>query len=157
MQTADLKEVWARTVKKCAPSTTAILTLIIMSKFMSSSGMIYVLSQSAVSLFGRFYVVVAPFFGMLGAFITSSNMSSNILLGSFQRTAADLLGISPVITVALQTVGGILGNAFAPGCVIMGLSTTGYTGKDSDILQKVIPVSATLGIIFGLFAFLVSL
>lgn len=157
VQTADLKEVWAHTVKKCTPSTIAILTLIIMSKFMSSSGMIYVLSQSAVSLFGRFYVVAAPFFGMLGAFITSSNMSSNILLGSFQRTAADLLGIDPIITVALQTVGGILGNAFAPGCVIMGLSTTGYTGKDSDILKKIIPVSATLGIIFGLFAFLVSL
>lgn len=77
--------------------------------------------------------------------------------GVLAVNAADLLGIDPVITVALQTVGGILGNAFAPGCVIMGLSTTGYTGKDSDILQKIIPVSATLGIAFGLFAFLVLL
>ena len=154
-QASELKDVWRRTVKKCTPPTIAILTLIIMSKFMSSSGMIYVLSQGVVSLLGRFYIIAAPFFGILGAFITSSNMSSNILMGGFQSTAAELLGIDPVVTVALQTVGGILGNAFAPGCVIMGISTTGFQGKDASILKKIIPVSIACGAAFGMFAFFV--
>lgn len=117
--------------------------------------MIYVLSQNMVSQLGRFYVIAAPLFGILGAFVTSSNMSSNILMGSFQSTAAGLLGIDPAVTVALQSVGGILGNAFAPGCVIMGITTTEFQGKDAIILRKIIPISLTCGIAFGLFAFFI--
>lgn len=153
VRTSDLTVVWKRTVSKCTPSTIAILCFIIMSKFMSSSGQIYVLSQGIVAILGQYYVISAPFFGMLGAFITSSNMSSNILLGNFQSTAAEILNINPAVTVALQTVGGVLGDAFAPGCVIMGISTTGYSGKEGKILKMIVPISALCGIVFGFLAF----
>ena len=153
IKTEDLKEVWSRTVKKCIPSTIAILCFIIMSKFMSSSGQIYVLSQGIVTVMGKYYVIAAPFFGMLGSFITSSNMSSNILLGNFQSTAAEMLKISPSITAALQTVGGVLGNVFAPGCIIMGISTTGLAGAEGKLLKTIIPISAACAAVFGVFAF----
>ncbi len=145
----SVQAAWRCTVKKCGASTAAILTLIIMSKFMSSSGMIYLLSQKVVGILGRFYLLAAPFFGMLGAFITSSNMSSNILMGGFQSTAASLLGVDPATAAALQTVGGILGNAFAPGCVIMGSATTGYTGGDASIIRKILPISLSCAAVFG--------
>ena len=151
-----VRAAWGRTVQKCAAPTAAILSLIVMSKFMSSSGMIYLLSQKAVGLLGRSYLLAAPFFGMLGAFLTSSNMSSNILMGGFQRTAAGLLGADPAVTAALQTVGGILGNAFAPGCVIMGSATTGYTGGDASILRKVLPLSLAFAAAFGLLGLLLG-
>lgn len=111
--------------------------------------MIYLLSQKVVGILGRFYLLAAPFFGMLGAFITSSNMSSNILMGGFQSTAASLLGVDPATAAALQTVGGILGNAFAPGCVIMGSATTGYTGGDASIIRKILPISLSCAAVFG--------
>ena len=155
IKTSDLKAVWIRTVKKCVSPTKAILCLIIMSKFMSSSGMIYVLSRGIVNILGKYYVIVAPFFGMIGAFITSSNMSSNILLGNFQSTAAGILNINPAVTCALQTMGGILGDAFAPGSMIMGISTTGYKGKDGDILKKIVPISIGFAAVYGLIAFLI--
>ena len=152
VRTCELGEIWHRTVRKCMPTTIAILTLVIMSRIMTGSGMIYVLAQSAASSLGHAYILIAPFLGMLGAFITSSSMSSNILMGGLQKTAADLLEINPVITVSLQAIGAVLGNAFAPGCVIMGLSTTGYTGRDSDILKQVIPISIACAVIYGVIA-----
>ena len=152
---SGLKQVWKRTVQKCSSSTIAILCLIVMSKFMGSSGQIYVLSQGVIALLGSYYTIAAPFFGMLGSFITSSNMSSNILLGNFQSTAAEILHINPAVTVALQTVGGVLGDAFAPGSVIMGISTTGCMGADSRILKTLVPVSAFCCILFGAVAFFV--
>lgn len=151
----DLPAVWKRTVQKCRMSTAAILCFIIMSKFMSSSGQIYVMSQGIVTILGQYYVIAAPFFGMLGSFITSSNMSSNILLGNFQSTAAQILDMNPAVTVALQTVGGVLGNAFAPGCVIMGVSTTGLAGAEGQILKTIVPISVICGTVFGIFAFFV--
>lgn len=150
----DLSAVWSRTIRKCKPPTIAILCFIIMSKFMGSSGQIYILSQGIVTIMGRFYVIAAPFFGMLGAFITSSNMSSNILLGNFQMTAGEILAINPAVTVALQTVGGVLGTAFSPGCVIMGVSTTGAVNAEGKILKTVIPISAGCGLLFGVIAFI---
>lgn len=155
VRTADLRSVWSRTAKKCKPSTVAILCFIIMSKFLSSSGQIYVLSQGIVTVMGSYYVIAAPFFGMLGSFITSSNMSSNILLGNFQSTAAQILDVNPAVTVALQTVGGVLGDAFAPGCVIMGISTTGFSGAEGKILRAIVPVSAACAVLFGSFAFFI--
>ena len=154
LRRGGFRTAWLKTVKKCAQPTIAIASLLVMSKFMSSSGMIYVLSQGIVSLLGRGYILAAPFLGMLGAFITSSNMSSNILLGSLQRTAADLLSVNPVFFAMLQTVGGMLGNAFAPGCTIMGITTTGCRGKDSEILRRVLPLSVLFAAIFGLAVFL---
>lgn len=154
IKTSNLKLIWTRTVKKCMQPTKAILCLIIMSKFMSSSGMIYVLSQGIVNILGKYYVIIAPFLGMLGAFITSSNMSSNILFGSLQSTASNILGMNPAVICALQTVGGILGDAFAPGSVIMGISTTGYKGKDGAILRKIVPVSVSFSLLYGMVAFL---
>lgn len=155
VRTSDLRAVWRRTAQKCKSSTVAILCFIIMSKFLSSSGQIYVLSQGIVTILGGYYVIAAPFFGMLGSFITSSNMSSNILLGNFQSTAAQILNINPAVTVALQTVGGVLGDAFAPGCVIMGISTTGFSGAEGKILKTIVPVSAMCAVLFGMFAFCV--
>lgn len=149
-----VSNVWKRTVKKCVPSTIAITSLIVMAKFMGSSGQIYVLSKGVIRLLGRYYVIMAPIFGIIGAFITSSNMSANILLGNFQVTAAEFIHVEPAITCALQTTGGVLGDSFAPGSIIMGVSTTGYQGKDGDIIKVILPISLGLGCLFGLFAFL---
>ncbi len=154
IRSESLKVIWKRTVHKCMPSTVAIICFIIMSKFMGSSGQIYILSQGIVSVLGRFYVIVAPVFGILGTFITSSNMSSNILFGNFQKAAAEFLKISPSITLALQTAGGVLGTSFSPGCVIMGITTTGYKGEEGKILRQIIPCAGICAVIFGFFAYL---
>ncbi len=148
--------VWKRTSKKCLAPTAAITCFIIMSKFMGSSGQIYIMSQGVVMVLGSFYVMAAPLFGILGTFITSSNMSSNILLGNFQRTAADFLNVNPAITLALQTVGGVLGTAFSPGCIIMGVSTTGYDGGEGRILKKIIPCTAICAVAFGFIFYVFS-
>ena len=149
-----LSVIWKNTMKKCGSSVIAITSLIIMAKFMGSSGQIYVFANGIVSVFGRFYVIAAPLVGMVGAFITSSNMSSNILLGNFQMTAADFLKINPAVTCALQTTGAVLGTAFTPGCIIMGISTTGFQGKESDILKLVVPLTLGLAVLFGVFSFI---
>ena len=151
---AGIRAAAVRTAKKCKSPTIAITCFIIMSRFMGSSGQIQVLSQGIVLVLGRYYVLVAPFLGILGTFITSSNMSANILLGNLQMSAATFLGISPAVTLALQTAGGVLGTAFSPGCVIMGISTTGMTGAEGEILRRIVPVAAGCGAVFGIVAFL---
>ena len=54
-----------------------------------------VLANGIASVLGEVYVILAPFVGLLGTFMTGSNMSSNILFGGFQMTTANLLGVDP--------------------------------------------------------------
>ena len=150
----DLSQIWRRTVKKSLPSTAAILGFAVMARIMSSSGQIQVLSYGIVQVLGSSYVAAAPLFGIIGTFITSSNMSSNILFGKFQMSAAEFLQISPAVTLALQTAGGAVGAAMAPGSMILGMSTTGIKGVESSILKKVMPISIGSGIAFGIAAWL---
>lgn len=143
-----------RTFEKCKAPTIAITCLIVMAKYMGSSGQIYVLSTGIVELLGIYYVIVSPLLGMIGSFLTGSNMSSNILFGNLQMLAAKALGINPAITAALQTTGGVLGNSFSPGCVIMGIVTTGFNEGEDKILKLMMPFTIALAVIFGLLGFM---
>lgn len=143
-----------RTFEKCKAPTIAITCLIVMAKYMGSSGQIYVLSTGIVELLGIYYVIVSPLLGMIESFLTGSNMSSNILFGNLQMLAAKALGINPAITAALQTTGGVLGNSFSPGCVIMGIVTTGFNEGEDKILKLMMPFTIALAVIFGLLGFM---
>lgn len=67
-------------------------------------------------------------------------------------TAAELLDISPVIILSLQTFGGAIGSAMAPGSILLGISTTGMEGGEGRILKKIIPIVLSLGIAMGMIA-----
>ncbi|MBQ4159506.1 MAG: amino acid carrier protein, partial [Clostridia bacterium] len=88
------KRVFQRTAKMARPSSIAVLALVIMSKIMSGTGQTVVLANGIAATLGNAYVALAPFIGMLGSFMTGSNMSSNILFGSFQTATAEILGVN---------------------------------------------------------------
>lgn len=150
----QLEKAVSNTVKKAIPSTIAIIGFTVMARLMTSSGQIYVLSSGIVHVMGKSYVIVAPLVGTIGTFMTSSNMSSNILFGKFQMTAADLLSMSPAVTLALQTAGGAIGACIAPGSIILGMSTTGIKGVEGKVLRTLMPISIGCGLLFGIVSFL---
>ena len=56
--------------------------------------MTYVLAAGLGKAAGPLYPLVAPYIGMLGAFMTGSNTNSNVVFAPLQQQAAELLGIS---------------------------------------------------------------
>lgn len=143
------------TLEKAVPSSIAVISLIVMSKLMSGSGQIQVLAEGTADFTGTIYSVLAPLVGVLGSFITSSNMASNILFGEFQLTTANILDLNPSIILGAQTAGGSIGNIISPGNVILGTTTAGILGQEGIILKKLIPISISVAIFCGLFTFFV--
>ncbi len=148
-----MTRICGRTVKKTIPSSIAIIGLIVMSKIMTCSGQTYVMAEGVVSVMGRWYVLASPLIGMVGSFVTSSNMSSNILFSNFQLTTATLLHIQAAFLLGAQTAGGVIGTSIAPGSVILGTSTTGISGREGEIIKTVLPVSGSavigIGVLLG--------
>jgi lactate permease len=125
-----------------------------MAVAMDNSGMTYVLARGISQAAGSAYPLVAPFIGLLGAFMTGSNTNSNVVFAPLQQQAASLLQISALVILGAQTTGGSLGSMLAPAKVIVGCSTAGLAGQEGQVMKKTLPPGLIIGGVVGLLAWL---
>jgi lactate permease len=126
------------TVRRAARSSIGIAAMVGMAVVMDHAGMTRTLAEGVADAVGGAFPLASPFIGALGAFMTGSNTNSNVVFGSFQRDAAELLGLNVFVILAAQTAGGAIGSIFAPAKVIVGASTVGLGGQEGPVLKKVI-------------------
>lgn len=144
-------------MKKAGVSIVPIFFLIVMSKVMDGTGQISVLAQGIAGLMGTSYPIFAPFVGILGSFISSSNMSSNLLFAGFQTQVAQLLAMDPGAILAAQTVGGSIGNLTATSNIVLGLATTGAQGQEGQVMKAMLPAALVCGVVCGVMTLLFCL
>jgi lactate permease len=87
---------------------------------------------------GGIYPLLAPSVGALGAFIAGSNTISNMLFSQFQFGAANSLGISSALIVAVQAIGAAAGNRVTIDNVVAASATVGLLGREGSILRKTV-------------------
>lgn len=139
----------AQTWRKALPASLSVVLLIGMSKVMGGSGQTDVLAQSVADVTGAYYGLLSPLVGVLGAFMSSSNVSSNILFGQFQAATAGLTGYDVAVVLAAQTSGGALGCMISPSKVMLGATTAGVVGQEGVIIRKLIGVSVICASVIG--------
>jgi lactate permease len=144
--------------KQLSSSALAIIALVGMAATMEHAGMTQVLADGMVGAVGAAFPLVSPFVGALGALVTGSNTSSNLLLAPLQREAAVLAGVSPLLILAAQTAGASVGSAIAPSKIVVGCSTV--EADEAGMLSKTAPyvilVVAGLAALTGVTALLLS-
>lgn len=151
---AGVKRVFEKSVTMTMPSGIAVIGLVIMSKIMDGTGQTLVLANGIADVLGNIYVILAPFVGLLGTFMTGSNMSSNILFGGFQVTTANLLGVSAPAILGAQTVGGAIGSAISPSKIILGTTTANILGSEGEVLRRIMPIAMISTILIGAIVYL---
>lgn len=151
-----LGRIWSRTVEKAVASTIAVVALVAMASVMQGAGQAQVLAEGVATATGGFYGFLAPFVGVLGAFMTSSNLASNLLFGTFQETTAVAAGLDTPAILGAQTAGGALGNTVAPGNVLLGTTTAGILGREGDVLRITFPLALLIAAIIGVVVLLVA-
>lgn len=149
-----VKKIFINSISMTMPSGIAVIGLVIMSKIMDGTGQTIVLANGIANILGNIYVVLAPFVGLLGTFMTGSNMSSNILFGGFQVTTATLLGVNAQAILAAQTVGGAIGSAISPSKIILGTTTANILGKEGEVLKIIMPIAMLSTILIGVILFI---
>lgn len=148
-----VKRVFVKSVSMTMPSGIAVIGLVIMSKLMSGTGQTVVLANGIAEVLGKAYVILAPFVGLLGTFMTGSNMSSNILFGDFQMTTASLLKVDAATVLGAQSAGGAIGSAVSPSKIILGTTTANILGREGEVLKKILSVTVPATIAIGLIVF----
>ncbi len=153
----DGKSLLKKSIDKTIPSAIAVTCFIMLSRIMSGSGQTVILAQGIASVFGSIYGLIAPLIGLLGAFMTSSNMASNILFGGFQLSTANFLGLNVAAILGAHTAGGAIGTAIAPGNIILGTTTAGILGQEGLILKKLLPITLLTALLIGVLLFVILL
>jgi len=148
--------VFRRSLKKTVPSGLAVAGFLVMSRLMSGSGQTAVLAAGMAAVLGRSYALLSPMVGLLGAFMTSSNMASNILFSEFQFTTAHLLGLDVARVLGAQTAGGAIGAATCPGNIVLGTTTAGILGQEGNVLKKTLPISVLTAAAIGFILLLLA-
>ena len=81
------------------------------------------------------YPFFAPLLGWLGVALTGSDTSSNALFGSLQRITAEQLGLNPILIVASNSTGGVMGKMIDAQSIVVAAVATEQTGGEGRILR----------------------
>jgi lactate permease len=147
---AETQGIFAGLVGNATPASIAIVAFLITSALLDETGQIDVLALGIAEVAPPvIFAFTANFIGVLGAFMTSSNTSSNILFAPLQQTVAGAEGLSEATIIAAQSTGGAVGNAVAPANVALGTGTVGAVGKEGDVLRLAIPWALAVAVITG--------
>lgn len=133
-----------------APAIAAITVFLVLASVMSHSGQVDVLAIGISEVTAPpVYAFAAPFIGIIGALVTSSSTSSNILFAPLQDAVASSLELPQAAVIAGQSAGGSIGNVVAPVNLTLGASAVGIAGKEGVILRKaslwLLPVAVLVG------------
>lgn len=88
--------------------------------------------------------------------MTGSNMSSNILFGSFQMTTAKLLGANTAAILGAQSAGGAIGAAISPSKIILGTTTASILGSEGEVMKKLMAITIPSTILIGAVLFVMT-
>jgi len=144
MNKEQVKTAWKSTFKQLSGAAIALFAGVAMVQLMLNSGingagldsMLTEMAKAVAALAGSAYVFVAPFIGILGAFMSGSNTVSNILFSSLQFETAEILNMSKVLIVALQVIGGGIGNMICVNNVVAVCATVGVIGVEGKIIRR---------------------
>jgi len=101
---------------------------------------------NALTVTGAFFPFLSPLLGWFGVFITGSDTSSNALFSNIQSQTAHSLGISPVLSVAANSSGGVAAKMISPQSIAVATASTKLTNQEGILFRFTILHS--LGLIF---------
>ena len=107
------------------------------------SGMSLALGN-ALTVTGHFFPLVAPVIGWIGVFVSGSDTSSNALFSNMQRATATHLGLNPLLTIAANTDGGVIGKMISPQSIAVATASSHLTGQEGQLFRLALPHSLGL-------------
>ena len=109
---------------------------------------------NALTTTGRFFPFLAPLLGWFGVFITGSDTSSNALFSTIQSQTAKAIGVSPVLTVAANSSGGVAAKMISPQSIAVATASTKLTGQEGRLFRFTILHSIGLVLIVCLITYI---
>ena len=127
-------KVFISTLKQLKFPIITIASVLAFAYIVNDSGITITIAQALAST-GVLFPFFAPVLGWLGVFITGSDTSANALFGKLQAATATSIGVDPVVTVAANVSGGVVGKMISPQSIAVAAAAGHLVGKESELFR----------------------
>jgi lactate permease len=164
MKGAQVGTAWGEALKRIKNPLIALVFAVPMVRIMMQSGnnpdgilsMPIAMASAMTGIFKGAWPLVDAFVGALGSFMAGSNTVSNMLFSLFQFSIAEQLGISTILVVSLQNIGGALGNMICVHNVIAACATVGLVGVEGLLIRRNLIPMVLVGMLVGIIGLILA-
>ena len=140
MSAEKIKQSWKDTINQVTGAAIALLfglALVEVMKYKNAEGvsMMVAMANALTKLGDSLYVVIAPFIGVLGAFVSGSATVSMTLFANLQFETATALDLPAVLIISMQCVGSAIGNMVCINNAVAACATIGTTGREGKLIK----------------------
>ena len=140
MSIEKVKQSWKDTIAQVSGAAVALLfglALVEVMKYKNADGvsMMVQMANALANLGDSLYVIIAPFIGVLGAFVSGSATVSMTLFVNLQFDTATALDLPAVLIVSMQCVGAAIGNMVCINNAVAASATIGTTGREGKLIK----------------------
>ena len=114
--------------------------------------MVKIIGRTFAEVTGDDWTIFSSYLGAVGAFFSGSNTVSNLTFGSVQLSTAETTGLSVALILALQSVGGAMGNMVCINNIVAVSSVLNIQNQEGTIIKTTIIPMVIYGIIAALCA-----
>lgn len=111
-----------------------IASVLAFAYIVNDSGITITMAEALAGT-GFLFPFFAPVLGWLGVFITGSDTSANALFGKLQAATATSIGVDPVVTVAANVSGGVVGKMISPQSIAVAAAAGHLVGRESELFR----------------------
>ncbi|MBN2306882.1 L-lactate permease [Candidatus Peregrinibacteria bacterium] len=154
-----VRKSWSQSWQRMKKPIIALLAALAFVKLLLVDGnqsLSMIIGQSLADLTGTYWQYFASYLGGLGSFFSGSNTVSNLTFGGIQQSIAASLGLNLTTILALQSVGGAMGNMICINNIVAVCSVLGLTNVEGKILKKTILPMILYGIIAGIISLFIG-
>lgn len=130
----DGVKIFVLTLKQLKFPVITITSVLGFAYLVNDSGIILTLAAVLANT-GFLFPFFAPVLGWLGVFITGSDTSSNALFSKLQAVTATSIGVNPVVTVAGNISGGVIGKMISPPSIAVAAAAGNLVGQESELFR----------------------
>lgn len=134
MSFSDGVKTFISTLKQLKFPIITVATVLAFAYIVNDSGITITMAEALANT-GSLFPFFAPVLGWLGVFITGSDTSANALFGKLQYATATSIGVDPVVTVAANVSGGVVGKMISPQSIAVAAAAGGLIGKESELFR----------------------
>lgn len=127
-------QVFAGTLQQLKFPIVTVAAVLGFAYLVNASGITITLAQALAST-GFLFPLFAPLLGWLGVFITGSDTSANALFAKLQYETATTIGVDPVVTVAANASGGVVGKMISPQSIAIAAAAGQLVGRESELFR----------------------
>ena len=153
----ESKDIFSSSFSQIKKPFLALLGALIMVKLMLIGGqnsMVQIIGRGFADTMGEYWLYFSSYLGAIGAFFSGSNTVSNLTFGGIQFSIAESTGLSVAVILALQSVGGAMGNMVCINNIIAVSTVLNIKNQEGAIIKKTVLPMILYGIIAAITALL---